>query len=564
MENYAGAEAFIQVLNRWGVENVFFNPGIDTVPVQFTLSRLKSGGEKAPALVLCLDESVAMAAAHGHYMLSGKPQVVMAHRELGTFQVGGQWTNIQAGHIPVVFCAGLAGRSNRLTWQGKPFDMGSIVRNNVKWDVEVGEDESLADAAEKALQVATREPAGPVFMAPSFEAMAKANSKPISATLPPFHPPAALSHDLLEKAAEILVNAESPLILTGQSGRFPQSVANLISLAETLCARVISGPVRVNFPGDHPLFCGFDPIGGGSRSLAHYITGADAILLIDYDLPYAAMPVAPAAEAKIIYLTLDSAKIEYPLWNRKASVFLQSASLETIPELEKAVRKALTPERSKALTSRAGRISQENRWFSEQNRAAAHARSAQSPISPDWLCHCLSQVIDEDTVLVNQTITHSGFVGEQIVRRKAHSLIACAGGSIGWALGASLGAKIADRSRTVIGLMGDGAFIWGCPESTLWTSKRYAAPFLSVIFNNQAYAAIKGLVQRAYGQEKISAQTGFDAGVDIALPPDYARIARACGAYGRTVKEPGDVLPALKSGLSQVKKGRSAVLDIWL
>src|SRR5512143_2134627 len=122
MENYAGAESFVQVLNRWEVENIFFNPGIDTVPLQFTLARMKSAGKKAPALVLCLDESVAMAAAYGPYCQSGKPQVVMAHRELGTFQVGGQWTNVQTGRIPVVFCAGLAGQSSRVTWQGKPFD----------------------------------------------------------------------------------------------------------------------------------------------------------------------------------------------------------------------------------------------------------------------------------------------------------------------------------------------------------------------------------------------------------------------------------------------------------
>jgi acetolactate synthase I/II/III large subunit len=175
MDNYPGAEAFIEVLNERGVENIFFNPGIDTVPVQVTVSRLKAAKKKVPTLILCLDESVAMAAAHGHYMISGKPQVVMAHRELGTLQVGGQWTNVQAGRVPVVFCAGLAARSDRTTWQGRPFDQGGIVRNNVKWDLEVAEDENLADAAKKALDVATSEPCGPVYLAPTWEAMLRLN-----------------------------------------------------------------------------------------------------------------------------------------------------------------------------------------------------------------------------------------------------------------------------------------------------------------------------------------------------------------------------------------------------
>src|SRR5512138_176723 len=90
METYPGAEAFVDVLNSFGVQYIFFNPGIDTVPVQVTVSRMVTEGKKAPGLLLCLDESVAMAAAYGHYGISGKPQVVLVHRELGTLQVGGQ------------------------------------------------------------------------------------------------------------------------------------------------------------------------------------------------------------------------------------------------------------------------------------------------------------------------------------------------------------------------------------------------------------------------------------------------------------------------------------------
>jgi len=86
MEQYVQAEACVEVLNSYGVEYIFFNPGIDTVPLQVAVSRFKALGKKAPGLVLCLDEAVAMAAAHGHYMVSGRPQVVMVHSELGTLQ----------------------------------------------------------------------------------------------------------------------------------------------------------------------------------------------------------------------------------------------------------------------------------------------------------------------------------------------------------------------------------------------------------------------------------------------------------------------------------------------
>src|SRR4030042_1173002 len=107
MQKYTRAEAFVEILNANGVENIFFNPGRETIAIQATISKLRASGKRAPRLVLCLDESVAMTAAHGHYMVSGRPQVVMVHAELGTMQVGGAMHNVQWGRVPVILWAGV-------------------------------------------------------------------------------------------------------------------------------------------------------------------------------------------------------------------------------------------------------------------------------------------------------------------------------------------------------------------------------------------------------------------------------------------------------------------------
>ena len=120
MEEYKGAEAFIETLNTFGVETIFFNPGIDTVPVQITISRFMEQGKPTPQLVLCLDESVALTAAHGHYMVSGRPQVVMVHSELGTLQLGGALHNAQWGRIPVIIWAGAQATGQRVDWMDEP------------------------------------------------------------------------------------------------------------------------------------------------------------------------------------------------------------------------------------------------------------------------------------------------------------------------------------------------------------------------------------------------------------------------------------------------------------
>jgi acetolactate synthase I/II/III large subunit len=564
MERYPGAEAFVEEMNTRGVQYIFFNPGFDTVPIQVTVTRLKDEGKPAPGLVLCLDESVAMAAAYGHYVITGKPQVVMTHRELGTFQAGGQWTNVHMGRIPIVFYAGIPDKDARRTWQGKPYDQGSIVRNNVKWDFEVLGNESMADAARKAFDVAMAEPRGPVYIAPIFEAMLKNNTKPVSAEDPKISAKKPLDAAALNKAADLLIDAQNPLILTGQSGKNAGSVDALVKLAETLGALVITSPTRMNFPTTHPLCAGADPIGGGSRSSAHYFTEADVLLMIDYDLPYAAAPIAPGPNTKVIYLTLDAVKKIHPLWDKAAEVFIEADSLEAIPALCNVIQSKITPDKQSFYNVRRAQIGGEHHKARGERKAAALSKSHQKPISPEWLSHCISQIVDDDTLIVSQVITQSSFVYEQIPRTKPGTLMYCAGGSIGWALGAALGVKLASPQKTVVSLMGDGAFVWGCPVASLWTSAAYQAPFLSVIFNNQAYAAIKGLVQRAYGEEKISSKIGIESGVDIAAPPNYAMVAQACGGFGITVKDPADLLPALKEALAQVKNGKSAVVDVWL
>jgi acetolactate synthase-1/2/3 large subunit len=111
--------------------------------------------------------------------------------------------------------------------------------------------------------------------------------------------------------------------------------------------------------------------------------------------------------------------------------------------------------------------------------------------------------------------------------------------------------------------MTDGGFVWGCPVSALWTAASYKAPFLAVIYDNQSYGAIRRIVERM-SETRLSDQQGFDAGIDISPPPDYAMIAKACGGYGKTVTEPSDVLPALKRALQQVRRGRAAVVDVRL
>ncbi len=563
MEQYPGAEAFLEVCNANGVENIFFNPGGDSAPIQVAVLKYKTMGKLAPNLVVCLHESVALTAAHGHYMVSGRPQVVMVHSELGTQQAGGGLHNAQWGRIPVILWAGLATAPERVTWREEPYDQGSMARNCVKWDHELSTDEDIHDVLQHAFDIALSEPRGPVYLTYSLPVLRnKVNRRePESyasavALLPPADP------ESLGKIADTLLSAKNPLIVAGYTERYPESVKNLIELAETLCAPVVPGLTRMNFPTTHPLCAGMEEMGGGVRGNVPFAE-ADVLLAIDYDLPYVPAQVFPEPDATILQIDVDPLTQGRPLWGRGADIFVKADSREAIPALSRMIKERITPEKEAQLHERYRRLEDKHKRQREERHEMAKTKSDEKPISPDWLCRCIDEILEEDMVLVNHLISQSSSVAGQIDRTRPGTLLACAGGSIMWALGAALGAKVAAPDKTVVSLMTDGGFVWGCPVSALWTATSYNAPFLAVVFDNQSYGAIRTIVERMF-ETRLSDEMGHVAGLDISPPPDYAMIAQACGGYGRTVVEPADVLPVLKEALEEVRGGRLAVVDIRL
>ena len=560
-----GAEALVELFNANNVDYIFLNPGTDTVPVQEALSKFRALGKRTPEAILCLHESVAMSAAHGHFMISGRPQVLMVHVDAGTLQVGGALHNAQRGRIGVIFCAGRAplnleqdklGGRWPFMWLQERRDQAGIVRDYVKWDYELRSTETIHRVVQRAFQITSTEPYGPVYLTLPLELLM---GKLESVRVPDVDRHAAASTAqadtlLLDKAAEMLVQAEMPLIMTGNSGRHPQSVASLVELAEVLGGRVITTSERMNFPNTHPLCSGENP--------NPYLEDADVVLIIDFDVPYAPTQVKPGPEAKIIHIDIDPVKTAIPMYAFPADIRLEADSSKAIPVLTKMVRRKLTPEREAIIGARFRKIQEENRKLREEWRQLAVSQAEQKPISPEWLCYCVNQVIDEDTILLNDANSNTFSVGRQIQRTKAATLFDDGGTSLGWGLGAALGAKLAAPDKTVVTLMGDGCFIFGCPIPTLWAADVYSAPFLTVIFNNEQYYAPKAALQKAYGRESYSAKTGCWVGVNIKPSPDYSLVAAACNAYGRIVEDPAELQPALREGLDKVRGGKAVVLDV--
>ena len=560
-----GADVFVETLNGLGVDRIFLNPGIDLVPLMATIAKYRASERKAPRVVLCTDESVAVSAAHGYAMVSGKPQVVAVFEDVGLLQGGGAIVNLKYGRIPVILCSGTNSTPHRTNWRGEPADQRGIVRDYVKWDHEITANEDISSVLREAFRVASAEPCGPVYVAMGIGVLTEEPGRePVAAPVAAdrtLGPDAHTKH--LQRASEILTAAQNPLILAAYSGRHPQSVEALVKLAETLGARVITTDLRMNFPSTHPLCPGIDAIKGGTYD--HYIGEADALLLVDYNFPG---PIgkrfAPRADARIVHVDMEPLKNGVPLWNRQADVLIVGDSAGIVRSLGEVIERSLTPEGRMRVRKRCESIGKEHESMKAGWHALALNDANKKPISPDWLCYCINEAIDDDAVIVHMIPSNADALSRQIRRTRPGTMFSWGenAGSMGWALGAALGAKLATRDRMVVSLIGDGGFIYGCPVATLWSASAYHAPFLSIIFNNGSYAVFREIMPMFCEEGLFTGDMGFEVGIDIDNPPDFASVARACNAYGQTVEEPSELPSALRCAIDEVRGGRSAVLDV--
>ena len=168
-----------------------------------------------------------------------------------------------------------------------------------------------------------------------------------------------------------------------------------------------------------------------------------------------------------------------------------------------------------------------------------------------------------DALVLTEAVTNYQVVAEHLRPSRPGSLIGSGGGSLGWAGGGAVGAKLACPERTVVCLTGDGSFLFGVPSSAQWVARRYGTPALTVIYNNRGWAAPKFSALAVHPDGAAARAGDFYASFEPAA--DLAGIARAAGgAYGVTASDPGELPQALKDALAVVQGGRSAVVSVQL
>ena len=170
---YSVAQALLALLADRGVKYIFANAGTDFAPLIEAFAKAETLNLPVPKPIAVPHENVAMALAMGYTMITGIPQVVMVHTNVGTANVLCQILNTNKLNLPVIVTAGRTpyteenvegGRSIDIHWTQEMFDQAGMVRETVKWDYELREAGQLHSVVDRALNISKALPRGPVYL----------------------------------------------------------------------------------------------------------------------------------------------------------------------------------------------------------------------------------------------------------------------------------------------------------------------------------------------------------------------------------------------------------------
>jgi len=566
---YTTSWAMLEAMREAGVRYLFANLGSDHTGIieAYAQARLDGSAAALPELVICPHEFVALSAAQGYAQVSGQAQAVLVHTDCGTQNLGGALHNVARARVPVLILAGLTpatadgelpgSRNEFIHWLQDAADQAGIVRGYVKYAHEIRTGRNAKQLVHRALQIARSEPPGPVYLTAAREVMEE--TIPVQPDQRQWWSPVApmaLADEVADEIATALAGASAPLVVTSYLGRDTCAVTALAELCELAAIGVLeSVPMRMNFPADHPLHLGYQ---WTTASQNPVLAEADVVLVAGSDVPWIPVTNRPAPGARIYVIDIDPIKEQMPLWHVPAAAYARADLATALRQLTARLRQRgglATGE----ITARAGRLAAVHR-AQRQAWAAAERPRADGTITPEYLVACVREAIGPGALVLTEAITNYQVVSEHLRLSRPGSLLGSGGSSLGWAGGAAVGAKLAAPEATVVSLVGDGSYLFSVPSSVQWLARRCGAPSLTVIFDNLGWAAPQMsalMVHPSGAAAEVGAITGFTPEADL---PGVA--AAAGGAYAAAVSQAAKLPVALGLALSQLRRGRSAVISV--
>ncbi|MES2493655.1 MAG: thiamine pyrophosphate-requiring protein [Pseudomonadota bacterium] len=553
-------ELLLARLANHGIDYFFANSGTDFPTVIEAFAAAAQGGAVAPRPLLITHENVAVSMAHGAALVTGRPQAVMVHTSVGTANSLNALINASRERIPLVLLAGRSpvtqhgmpgSRSFLIHWAQEMYDQAGMLRELVKWDYELRYPQQIEDVVDRAIEVATAAPQGPVYLSLPREVLAEPEPQQSAALRvvqrAALYPPP----ESIAQLAEWVRNAKRPLIITSNLGRCPHAFAALDQLADGFGIGVVApGQRYLALRTDHPLHLGYDA--------TPHLSTADLVIVVESDVPWLPSAVAPAPGCGVVHIGEDPAFSAIPMRRFHSDLDITASAGAALELLVAAL--------SDQGADTALRIASRREWWAGQAAvrrvALASERAAEQPptvITPALVAVTLSNLIGDDALVFNEYSLPAQHLSR--VNSGTYFYLPSCGG-LGWGFGAALGAKLAAPDKLVVATLGDGAYVFNNPTSCHWVSDAHELPVLVLVLNNASYGAVALAASEMYGCGH-SARDNWRMLSNLEPSPAYEILPQASGGYGERVSDPAALAGAIARGIRVVKEeNRQALINI--
>jgi len=553
-------EAFVKTLQMHGIEHAFGIIGSAFMPISDLFP-------KAGIMFWdCAHEGSGGMMADGYTRASGKMSMMIAQNGPGITNFVTAVKTAYWNHTPLLLVTPQA--ANKTIGQGgfQEVEQMALFKDMVAYQEEVRDPTRVAEVLNRVIMNAKRASApAQINMPRDFW------TQVIDIDLPEivaFERPGG-GDDALQKAADLLSKAVSPVILNGAGVVLAGAIRETIKLAERLDAPVCVGYQHNDaFPGSHPLFAG--PLGyNGSKAGMELIARADVVLCLGTRLnPFSTLPGYGIdywpKNAKIIQVDINPDRIGL---TKKVSVgIVGDAKKVAVSLLERLSDNAGDHGREE----RKARISQTKSQWAQQLSSMDHEDDDPGTTwnqraradKPDWMSprmawRAIQSALPKEAI-ISSDIGNNCAIGNAYPTFEAGRKYLAPGlfGPCGYGLPSIIGAKIGCPDMPVVGFAGDGAFGIAVTELTAIGRKEWP-PVTMVVFRNYQW-----------GAEKRNSTLWYDdnfVGTELDEQVSYAGIAKACGLQGVQARTMDELRDALNTAITdQMQNGKTTLIEAMI
>ncbi len=542
-------EAVAEALGAEGVERVYSVPGSHIHPIYDGISRIKP-----MRFVTCKMEPNCSLMADAYGRLTGKPGVCLVTAGPGGLNSMAGVAQAYGAASPLVHIGGAVPlKADMEAFHGvdNPAFVNEMFKHITKWSARVEKIEDIPEVMAKAFHIARSGRPGPVHVElPRETDESEYILQKEKVVLPEYKRMPAVVHQPqvadVSRFAQRLKDAKSPVIAAGKGVIRQGALNELVALAEKLQAPVVFAQDAIGVIAEpHPLFAGFFKPGRSHPLCVDAMNEADLVIGIGLRAGAAEMTELNTVSPKnqILIGFDDVAESRYRGDDQRVAdpkLFL-TAMLAELGAFQKPANAAILNRMAeKKAASRAGLIKLND------------AHRSDTPIYPGLVMEAMNKVLDDRAVVASDVGNCQMWA--RIYRRIATPESFMQSGvwnAMSFALPTAIVAKMEFPERDVVSLAGDGAFLMTIGD--LPTAAEYGANIMMVVHNNGTFGQTFMQQTSIYGH---TFGTTFDS-------PNFAEIARACGAEGIRVSDPKDVEPALRQAQAATKR-QPALVEVMV